>query len=164
MYKPVYNRKCTKRKSKQKPKDRCSNVRTVGHIDIEKYKRIADNITTDEVIITEERVQHIEEHREVGFLEKYEQYFPLVLSDPDYIFPDDRVNTAIVCKVIGEGEGSVNLILRLVVAGDDPAYKNSILTAIRENERRFTQRLRNHTPVYKKGLTTLDISGTIDIG
>lgn len=138
---------------------------TVGHIDREKYHCITEDIATDEVIITEERVQHIEQHREEGFLEKYGRYFPLIVSDPDYIFPDrHRSNTAIVCKVINEGEGSVNLILRLVVTGDDPTYKNSILTAIRENERRFSQRLNNQTPVYRKDLTSPDNSSTIDIG
>lgn len=126
-------------------------MRKIGQINIEMYRCIAENITTDEVILTDERARHIEEHREAGFLEKYEKYFPLVIADPDYIFPDKRrVNTAIVCKVIGEGDGAVNLILRLAVAGDDPTHKNSILTAIRENEKRFSQRLNNQEPVYKK--------------
>ena len=59
-------------------------------------------------------------------------------------------NTALVCKVIGEGEEAINLVLRLVVTGDDPTYKNSILTAIRENKKRFSQRLRNNKSAYKK--------------
>ena len=37
-----------------------SNVQTVGRIDIEKYRCITDEIATDEVIITPERIQHIE--------------------------------------------------------------------------------------------------------
>lgn len=123
---------------------------TVGYIDIEKYRCITDDITTDEVIITEERIHHIKERRGTDFFDRYERYFSLILSDPDYIFPDDRINTALVCKVIGEGEEAVNLVLRLVTAGDDPAYKNSILTAIRENTKRFSQRLRNNIPIYKK--------------
>lgn len=138
-------------------------MQTVGHIDIEKYRCITDEIVTDEVIITPERIQHIKERRGDDFLEKYEQYFSLILSDPDYIFPDDRPNTAIVCKVIGEGEEAINLILRLVVKEDDPTYKNSILTAIRENKKRFSQRLRNNTPLYKKELTPSDKSVIITI-
>lgn len=102
------------------PKDGGPNVQTVGHIDIEKYRCIADDITTDEVIITPERIQHIKERQGKDFLEKYEQYFSLILSYPDYIFADERPNTAIVCKVIGEGEGAINLVLRLVVKEDDP--------------------------------------------
>jgi hypothetical protein len=42
------------------------------------------------------------------------------------------------------------LVLRLAVEGDNFDYKNSIITAIKENEKRFAQRLRNNTPIYKK--------------
>lgn len=125
-------------------------MQTVGYIDVEKYRCIADDIITDEVIITSERIEHIAERRGEGFYEKYSPYFSEILTDPDYIFPDNYENTAIVCKVVGEKENAVNLILRLAVSGEDPKYKNSILTAIKENKRRFAQRLRNNTPVYKK--------------
>ncbi len=125
-------------------------MHTVGRIDIEKYRCITDNITTDEVIITSERIAHIQLRRGDEFLEKYEQYFSLILAEPDYIFADDRPNTAIVCKVFGEGEEAINLILRLAVKEDDRGYKNSILTAIRENKKRFAQRLRNNIPLYKR--------------
>lgn len=125
-------------------------MRLVGRIDIEIFRCVAEGIATDEVIITDERIQHIRERRGPEFLERYERYFPLILSDPDYVFLDERPNTAIVCKVFGEGTEAINLILRLVVQEDVPGYKNSILTAIRENQKRFTQRLRNNTPLYKK--------------
>ena len=32
---------------------------------------------------------------------------------------------------------------------DNPEYKNSIITAIGESEKRFAQRLRNNTALYK---------------
>jgi hypothetical protein len=129
-------------------------LQTVGYIDIEKYRCVAEHITTNEVIITSERIAHIEGRRGADFLEKYGPFFPLILSDPDYIFADNRPNTAIACKIIGEGDDAINLVLRLSVEGDDPTYKNSILTAIRENHKRFTQRLRNNIPAYKKIDTT----------
>lgn len=125
-------------------------MRYVGKLNKDIYCCVIGDITTDEVIITEERIQHIKERRGADFLSKYGQYFPLILSDPDFIFPDDRINTVIVCKVIGKGEDAIHLVLRLAVEGDDPAFKNSILTAIRENKKRFAQRLRNHTPIYQK--------------
>ena len=127
-----------------------ADVRHIARVDIKKFEGISKNILTDEVILTDERAKHIAERRGEDFLEKYERYFPSVLTEPDYIFRDDRINTAIVCKIINEDSGTVNLILRLAVEGDNPSYKNSILTAIRENNRRFEQRLRNNDPVYKK--------------
>ena len=44
----------------------------------------------------------------------------------------------------------VNVVLRLAVSKDSPEYKNSIITAVGENEKRFAQRLRNKKPLYKK--------------
>lgn len=38
-----------------------SPVHTVGRIDVEKYKVVTDKIQTDEVIITDERIEHIRE-------------------------------------------------------------------------------------------------------
>ena len=125
-------------------------MQTVGHINIEIYRCISSQIITDEVILTDERARHIQGRRENGFLTKYERYFAQVLADPDYIFLDDRPNTALVCKTIEAEGASINLVLRLAVEGDDPSYKNSILTAVRESKKRFEQRLRNHTPIFKK--------------
>ncbi len=122
----------------------------IGKLNREIYRCITDDISSEEVIITDERIRHIIERRGADFWEKYKQYFPFILSDPDYIFPDNRVHTAIVCKAIEEAEGTINLVLRVAVEGENPSYHNSILTAIRENKRRFAQRLRNHIPIYKK--------------
>ncbi|MCM1363984.1 MAG: hypothetical protein NC122_02585 [Faecalibacterium sp.] len=48
-----------------------------------------------------------------------------------------------------ENDGSaVNLVIKLAVEGDNPNYKNSIITAIKESDKRFEQRLRNDQPVY----------------
>ncbi|MGN0612440.1 MAG: PBECR2 nuclease fold domain-containing protein [Porcipelethomonas sp.] len=123
----------------------------IGKIDIEKYKGICDGrIITDEVIITDNRVEHIIERRGREFYEEYEKFFPEIIADPDYIFKDDKVNTALVSKSFIHNGISVNLVLRLVVEGEDPNFKNSIITAVRENNKRFSQRLRNNIPVYKK--------------
>ncbi len=127
-----------------------NDIRTVGYIDRNKYCCIAEHITTDEVIITDERIEHIKERRGNDFFEIYEQYFSLVLSEPDYIFQDDRLNTALVCKLIGEGENAINLVVRLAVESDHRGYKNSILTVVKENKKRFAQRLRNNIPIYER--------------
>ena len=42
-----------------------------------------------------------------------------------------------------ENEKYINLVLRIVIETDNPEYKNSIITAIGESEKRFAQRLRN---------------------
>ena len=123
----------------------------IGKIDIEKYTDITNGtILTDEVIITNNRIEHIIERRGEQFYNEFKGCFSEIVEDPDYIFKDDAVNTAIVSKSYVHKGKTINLVLRLVVEGEDPSYKNSIITAVGENEKRFAQRLRNNIPVYRK--------------
>ena len=75
--------------------------------------------------------------------------FKEIVEEPNYIFRDNE-NTALVCKRIEENGKVVNLVVRLILLSDNPEYKNSIITAIGENESRFQRRLRNHIPLYKR--------------
>jgi len=122
----------------------------IGRLDKALYAAITEKILTDEVIITDERIQHIIERRGQAFYDEYHAYFPLIIEAPDYIFHDDRENTALVCKSFQHKGVSVNLAVRLVVEGDNPQFKNSIITAVKENNKRFAQRLRNNAPIYSR--------------
>lgn len=124
-------------------------VHSVGKINREIFKCITEDIRTDEVIITDERIEHIRERRGDEFYAKYSGLFDEILRTPDYIFREKREHTALVCKRIIEDEKYVNLVLRIAIETDNPEYKNSIITAIGESEKRFAQRLRNNTVLYK---------------
>ena len=121
----------------------------VGKIDKKIYSCITEDIVTDEVIITDERIAHIKERRGQQFYDRYGKYLSDIIEGPDYIFAD-RENTALVCKRFVNDGKYVNVVLRLAVSKDSPEYKNSIITAVGENEKRFAQRLRNKKPLYKK--------------
>lgn len=69
-------------------------MHTVGKINKDIYKCITEDITTDEVIITDERIAHIVQRRGKEFYEQYGKHFAVILKDPDYIFPD-KENTAL---------------------------------------------------------------------
>lgn len=122
----------------------------IGKIDKNIYKRVTNNkILTDEVIITDSRIQHIIERRGQEFYDKYNGYFEEIVVNPDYVFKDKNDNTAIACKTFKTEQSSVNIVLRLAVEGDNADYKNSIITAIKESNKRFEQRLRNNEILYK---------------
>ena len=128
-----------------------STLQEIGKIDIEKYQIITDKkIITDDVVLTDNRIEHIIERRGQEFYDEYRPFFGDILSDPDFIFKDSRENTALVSKRFFNNGTTVNIVLKLVVEGDNPNYKNSIITAIKESNKRFEQRLRNNTPLYKK--------------
>ncbi len=126
-------------------------MQEICKIDLSKFKGITDKkILTDDVVLTSNREKHIIERRGQDFYDKYRPCFAEILTSPDYIFPDKNPDTALVSKTYTCDNKTINIVLRLVVEGDDPRYKNSIISAIGEGNDRFEQRLNNNTPVYKR--------------
>ena len=121
----------------------------IGRIDKNKFVGILANISSDEVIITDERIQHINNGRGSEFYETYSKYFSDVISDPDIIF-EDKKYTAAVVKRIDDGVQHLNLILRLVAPDNDGEFKNSIITAIGIGDKRLETYRKNKKIVYKK--------------
>lgn len=124
-------------------------MHSVGRIDKNLYKCITEDIRTDEVIITDERIEHIIKRRGQDFYDTYGKEFVNIIQTPDYIFLD-KENTALVCKEFAKDGKYINVVLKIAVSTDNPEYKNSILTAVCESNKRFQQRLRNNMPLYKK--------------
>ena len=96
----------------------------VGRIDRKIYECITDDITTDEVIITEERIQHIEAN---------------------------KPNTALILKeIIESDERQFKTILRLKTSKDNKVFKNSIITFMKINEKEWSRLIRNKRILYKR--------------
>lgn len=105
----------------------------VGRIDRKIYECITDDITTDEVIITEERIQHIVE-RHPNDYEQYYAYLKTVVEDPDYIIEANKPNTA--------------LILKEIIESDERQFKTILRLKI--NEKEWSRLIRNKRILYKR--------------
>lgn len=125
------------------------SVHPVTKLDIEKYKCVSENITTDEVIITDERIQHIK-YRHPNDYERYAQYLPEIVGNPDYIIRDKRPYTAVVLKQIVENNERFRISLRLKTPNDNPDYKNSVLTFLKIREDEWERLVRNKEVLYKR--------------
>lgn len=104
----------------------------IGRINKSMFENISNRIITDEVVLTEKQREHIKV-RHPGILEKYEKYFSNIIEKPDYILKDNaRENTALILKTIQtkNKQGTINLVLRLAIEGEDINNKNSIITCI----------------------------------
>lgn len=122
----------------------------VGKIDKEVYKCITEDIVTDEVIITDERIGHIKE-RHPNDYEKYCEYLKLIVEEPDYIVETKKPNTALILKEIKESnERQFKTVLRLTTSTDNPGFKNSIITFMKIDEKEWNRLLRNKLILYKK--------------
>ena len=126
-----------------------SNVQTVGRIDIEKYRCITDEIATDEVIITPERIQHIEE-RHPGDYEQFVKYVADILENPDYILEANKPNTGVILKEIEENDEKFKVILRVKVESDPAEYRNSILSFWQIGETTWNKNVKNKKILYKR--------------
>ncbi len=121
----------------------------IGKIDKEKYKLITEDITTDEVILTDKQVEHIKE-RHPNDYEQYFKYISEIVENPDYIIRDTKPNTGFLLKEFSDDDKRFQLILRLHTSGDNEGYKNSIITFLKVSEKKYNQYLRNKEIVWKK--------------
>ena len=125
------------------------DVHFVGKIDRSIYKCVTENIRTDEVIITDNQIQHIKERHPDDY-ERFSKYFSEIVEKPDYIIESPKPNTALVLKEIVQAEETFKTVVRLVTAGDNPEYKNSIITFMKIDMKEWNRLLRNKKILYKR--------------
>lgn len=130
-------------------KDGGSGVQTVGHINIDIYRCVTDDIATDEVVITPERVQHIKD-RHPGDYERYFAYIKEIVEHPDYILEANKPYSALVLKHIEDNGKNYKLILRLKTSTDPEGYKNSIISFQKVEDKRYTRYTNSDKVLYKR--------------
>ena len=121
----------------------------IGKINKNIYKCVTEDITTEEVIITDNQINHIK-NRHPNDYENFSSYFSDILSDPDFIIEANKPNTAFILKQITENDLTVQLILRLQTSQDPKGYKNSIITFLKIDIKTWNKYLRNKKILYRK--------------
>lgn len=120
----------------------------IGRIDVTKYRCITQDITADEVILTEERVRHIEDHHP-GHFEAIRPFLSIAIEDPDYILQDTE-NTGLILKLIETQDLRLQIVLRLHTSQDASNYKNSIISSWLISRSRWQNYLRNKIILYSR--------------
>ena len=124
----------------------------IGKLDINIYSCITKDIVTDEVIITDERIEHIKE-RHPNDYEKYYSYLQAIVVEPDYIIESKRQKTALILKEIVESEEKhFKTVLRLTTSTDNPNFKNSIITFMKIDEKEWKRLIKNKRILYTRFL------------
>lgn len=123
-------------------------VYTVGRINRNIYKCITEDIVTDEVIITDERIQHIKD-RHPNDYERFWGYLKEIVENPQYIVETKKPNTALILKEFIDGEEQFKTVLRLHTSCDNPDYKNSIITFMKIDDKEWKRLLKNKAILYK---------------
>ncbi len=120
----------------------------VGKINRAMFLKISREITTEEVIITEERIEHSNKHQNA--YDKYGGYIGSVLSDPDFIFLDSHPNTAILIREIHVDDTNLQIVLRLHVPSDESGYQNSVISFWNIGQKRKENYRKNKKIIYKR--------------
>ena len=131
-------------------KDEGLNVHFIGKLDKKLYSCVTNDITTDDVIITDERIRHIREHHPSHF-EDIAPFLQAAVASPDYILKD-APNTGLILKLIEDNGQQIQIVLRLHTSSDEHGYKNSVISAWKISESRWNNYIRNKKILYKKEL------------
>lgn len=120
----------------------------IGRIDKEIYSCISDDIITEDVIITNERIKHIMD-RHPGDYEFIKDYLADAITNPDYILKDKNMNSGLILKSVNEGKDRFQIVLRVQTSCDDSNYKNSIISGWKISKERFGTYVKNKKILYK---------------
>ena len=113
------------------------------------YSVITNNITTDEVIITQKQIQHIKDRHPEDY-DFFAKYGAITIEKPDYILEANKPLSAMILKEIEENGSKIKLILRLKTSTDAADLKNSVITFQKVNDKRYNRYLRNGKILYRK--------------
>lgn len=124
------------------------NVQIVGKINIATYRCVSAEIVTDEVVMTEERIEHIRKQHPNDY-ERFCTYIPRMIAEPDYIVQANKANTAVILKEIKENGEKFKLILRIKMQHDPADYRNSVLSFWHIGDTTWRKTLKNKKILYK---------------
>lgn len=123
-------------------------VHVIGKLNKEIYKCISGDIMTDEVIITDERIEHIE-NRHPGDYERYFGYMKDIVEHPQYILYDSVPRTAVILQEFFDGKEHFRLVMKIAVTAE-VSKKNSIITFMKISKKKYKKYLRNKKVLYKR--------------
>ena len=120
----------------------------IGRINKQIYSCVSNDIVTDEVIITDNQIRHIKDRHPDDY-ERFSKYFEEIISFPDYIIESKKPDTAVILKEIVDNGERFQTILRLCTSKEPEGYKNSIITFLRLDKKRWDRYLRTKRILYK---------------
>ena len=104
-------------------------------------------IQTDEVIIMQERLEHIKRRHPEDF-DYFSMYGKESIALPDIILKDEK-NTATVFMIKRLPETNLNVIVRVALDTDKDGLKNSVMTFYRLRNKNLEKMMKRYELLYK---------------
>ncbi|MGN0432460.1 MAG: PBECR2 nuclease fold domain-containing protein [Lachnospiraceae bacterium] len=122
-------------------------ARSLGKLNLALLSECFEQIQTDEVIITQERLEHIKSRHPEDF-DYFLMYGKESIESPDIILKDEK-NTATVFMIKRLPETNLNVIVRVALDTDKDGLKNSVMTFYRLRNRNLEKMMKRHELLYK---------------
>ena len=123
-------------------------ILSLGKMDLSLLKDEFGKIQTDEIIITEERINHIKmRHPEDYSL--FNIYGAICVKDPDYIIKDGK-HDGTIFMVKKLEDTNLNVVVRIALETDDKGIMNSVMTFYRIRERNLIKLIRKNSSLTGK--------------
>ena len=125
-----------------------TKIQNLGKINTKVLEKEFGKIQTDDIIVTNERIDHIKERHPEDY-DLFEKYGRESVSDPDLIIKDIK-NKGTVFMIKKLPETNLNVVVRVVLETDDSKLKNSVMTFYRIRERNLKKLIEKNGMLYKK--------------
>jgi hypothetical protein len=122
-------------------------IQDLGKINIELLEKKFGKIQTDEIIITNERIEHIKTRHPEDY-ELFNKYGISCVQSPDLIISDEK-NKGTVFMVKKLSETNLNVIVRVVLEEDNSSLKNSVMTFYRIRDKNLKKLIDKNELLYK---------------
>lgn len=120
----------------------------IGKIKKELFRRKYNNIKTDKVIITQERIHHIQVRHPDDY-ELFIKYRKECVECPDIIINDDK-NTETVFMIKKLSDMNLNIVIRLSLKNEENLLNHSVMTCWRIRNKNLKKMMRKNQILYKK--------------
>ena len=125
-----------------------ADVHYIGKIDRKILNGEFGTLKTDEVVLTNERVLHIQERHPDDFA-LFDKNCRNIVTSPDLVLKDVKnANTVFMIKHVEQT--NVNVIVKLSLPDDESHPMNSIMSAYRIRDKNVKKLEKKHKTLYKK--------------
>lgn len=120
----------------------------LGKIDPAPLEAVFGPLLTADVVVTQERMEHIQSHHPQDYA-LFLTHGADAVTAPDLILQDTK-HEGTVFAIRHLPDTHLNVVLRLALAGDDPSHRNSVMTFYRIRERNLHKLVERFPLLYKR--------------
>ena len=128
--------------------DNMAEFNKLGRINTQPLEKEFGKLKTDEIVVTDERLEHIRNRHPEDF-ELFEQYGTSTVETPDLIIKDEKSeNTVFMVKRLDTT--NLNVVAKLILDTDNNDYKNSVMTFYRIRDKNLKKIEKRNKTLYKR--------------